>query len=145
MKTIGRIVVILVAVLIVAGGTWLIGYKMGSSQNVAFAERGQRGGFDFEGDRPVPGDGTVPNQGEFPDGQGFPNRGRDGDGERGGFNISGIAGFAQTLIPITLIIAAVVLIQSVVTRFRRGKNKLPSDTTPPDVPQPSDPAAPEGV
>lgn len=127
MKTIAKILVIVLVAVLVGGATWLIGNQAGASG--AFPERGARGDFDGDGDRPE----------GFPDGSGFPERGgREGRGERDGdgFNLFGIAGFAKTLIPITLIIALVVLVQNVVGRIRRGRDK----TAPPP-----DPLTPAGA
>lgn len=123
MKNIAKILIIALVAVLVAGSTWLIGNQSGTSG--ALPERGPRGEFDGDDGRP---DG-------FPDEAGFPER---GGREGGGFNLFGIAGFAQTLIPIALIIAGVVFLQSVIGRIHRGRNKT-------NTPPPPDPLTPAGV
>lgn len=125
MRNIAKILVIVLVAVLVAGGTWLIGYRMGASENTAFTEREPRGDFDGDGDRPFSGSEEFPERGG--------REGRSGDG----LNLFGITGFAKTLIPITLIIAGVVLIQNIIGRFRRGKNQLPMTADSTDTPEPS--------
>ena len=123
MKNIIRITVIVLAAVLVATVTWFAGYNAGTSQTARFGDEGPRGDFDFEG-----GEG-------FPDGDraGFAEggRGRGGDHDGGGFSFFGLASFARTLIPITLVIAGVRLAQNLISRWQRGRaNK--TTTIPPD-------------
>lgn len=88
MNAIKQIVIILLAALVVTGG--LYGY--GQARGVTAGENGRFGEFEQRGDF----EGRPPREG----------------GDRGllPFNVRGILGFAQTLIPITLIIVVVTLI-----------------------------------
>jgi hypothetical protein len=122
MKTIVRLTIIILAVLLVATATWFAGYAVGANQTSRFGAEGARGAFDFEAGEGFPG-GDRP---EFSEGGG----GRGGDRDDGGFSFFGLASFARTLIPISLVIAAVVVGQAVVKKLR---------------PRPSIPASPEDI
>ena len=108
MSSIKQIVIILLAALVVTGA--LYGY--GQMNGAAAGENGRFGEFerrdDFEG------------RGEF--GEGRPPR---GEGDRGlvPFNVRGILGFGQTLIPIALIIIVVALINKASSTSRRNPVK----------------------
>lgn len=122
MKTIVRLTVIILAALLVATATWFAGYAAGASQTSRFGAEGSRGGFDFEGGEGFPDGDRL----EFSEG----GRGRGGDRNDSGFSLFGLASFARTLIPISLVIAAVVVGQSVAKRLR-PRSSGPSATAPP--------------
>ena len=126
MKTIVRLTVIILAALLVATATWLAGYAVGANQTSRFGAEGARGGFDFEGREGFP-DGDRP---EFSEGE----RGRGRDHDEGGFSFFGLASFARTLIPISLVIAAVVGGQAVVKRLRpRASTPSAPPSSPEDI------------
>lgn len=130
MKNIIRITVIVLAAVLVAAVTWFAGYNAGTSQTAGFGFEGPRGDFDFDGEG-------------FPDGArpDFPEGGRGGHHEEGGFSFFGLASFARTLIPITLVIAGVVLGQNLISRWQnRGSGK--SETISPDSSIPPEPPPP---
>ncbi|MCA9966058.1 MAG: hypothetical protein KC423_17525 [Anaerolineales bacterium] len=107
MSSIKQIVIILLAALVVTGALYGYGQMSGAAaQNGRFGEFEQRG--DFGG------------RGEFDAGR--PPR---GEGDRGlvPFNVRGILGFGQTLIPIALIIIVVALINKASSTSRRNPVK----------------------
>jgi hypothetical protein len=119
MKTIGRILLILLAVTAVASLTYALGQTQFFSQQL-FAggrhEDGRPAAGDFNGSPPPFAQGDRPGPGE-----GFGLRG----GERGrdGFNLFAAAEFARTLIPIMLITVAVVLLTKLGDRVRKRRQK----------------------
>ncbi len=108
MSSIKQIVIILLAVLVVTGA--LYGY--GQMNGAAAGENGRFGEFERRGD--------FEGRGEF--GEGRPPRG-EGDTGLVPFNVRGILGFGQTLVPITIIIIVVALINRVTDATRRHSAK----------------------
>lgn len=112
MKIIGRIFIILLAVAIVAGISYVI---------VNATSTGQSGAFGREGFRPEGGS----------NGQGFnPGQGPGGFGERNGFRperdgrgggIFSITSLLRTLVPISLIVAVFVLGERLIEKLRVRK------------------------
>lgn len=131
MKNVIRITVIVLAAVLVAAVTWFAGYKAGTNQTAGFAFEGPRGDFDFAGEGFPDGD-----RHEFAEG----GRGRGGDRD-GGFSFFGLVSFARTLIPITLVIAGVVLGQNLFNR-RQNRGSGQSETIPPDSSIPPEPPPP---
>lgn len=103
MKSIKQIVIILLAALVVTGALYGYGQVRGvtAGENGRFGEFEQRGNFEGRGDF----------------GEGRPPRG-EGDTGLVPFNMRGILGFGQTLVPITLIIIGVALISKANEHFR---------------------------
>lgn len=128
MKTIFRILIILAVSALVVGGLVAMRQSAWASQLLPQG----RGGDFGEGFRPGEGfgEGFEPPEGferPFGDGDfgGFEGRG-GGHGERaGGFSLFGILGFAQTLIPMTLIIIVVTQIPKLWRTFRLRKASKP--------------------
>ncbi|MCC6606186.1 MAG: hypothetical protein IT327_23470 [Anaerolineae bacterium] len=123
MKTVGRILAILLAVTAVAGATYALGQTSWFASQVA-SRGGDRGGFERPegeefGELAGPGFGQDgrPERPEFGDG-----RGRDG---ADGFNLFALAAFARTLVPIALVTTAVVLFTKLADGWRkRGKTAV---------------------
>lgn len=122
MKTIFRILIILaVSALVVAG---LVAMRQSAWASQLLPQG--RGGEFGEGFRPG-GEFGEGFERPFGDGDfgGFEGRG-GGHGERaGGFSLFGILGFAQTLIPMTLIILVVTQIPKLWRTFRLRKASKP--------------------
>jgi hypothetical protein len=124
MRTLLRVVVILMVALVVAGVT----YAVGSSEWVAdrmegSLARGGPGGFEAR-------EGLGPPEGELQDTEGF--QGTQGDsgspgefGRREGgrsasvFSSASLISFAHTLVPMALVIGAVTLLGKVIGTIRR--------------------------
>ncbi len=127
MKTILRILAIILVITAVAAGT----YKLGQSQ-WATQQLGVFGGPGREEGRPRPDgnneDGFRPSENGVPRpdfGDGFGDR----DGRGRGFNIFAAAGFVRTLLPIALVTAVVVIISLLAQRYhRRHRHTQPDDT-----------------
>lgn len=122
MKTVGRLVLILLAITAVASATYALGQTQVVSQ-IAFAGDGPDGRRIVEGE--FEGFGPAFERGDRPEpGAGF--GGRDGEHARrgdGSFNLSAVSGFAKTLIPIALVITAVILATKVIDWLRsRARN-----------------------
>lgn len=107
MSSIKQIVIILLAALVVTGALYGYGQMSGAA-----AQNGRFGEFEQRGD--------LGGRGEFDAGR--PPR---GEGDRGlvPFNVRGILGFGQTLIPIALIIIVVALINKASSTSRRNPVK----------------------
>lgn len=131
MKTVGRILAILLAVTAVAGATYALGQTSWFAEQVA-SRGGDRGGFERPdgeefGELAGPGFGQDgrPERPEFGDdggSPGFEGRGREG---AGGFNLFALAAFARTLVPIALVTTAVVLLTKLADGWRkRGKTAV---------------------
>lgn len=97
MKTIWRIVLILVAAFAVTGATWAMGQ---TSDNSNFSMR-DRGGFARPEGQAAPTNGEFRGRGDF----------RDGNEHHAAqfFSVRGWLGFTQTLVPMAMIIAVVAL------------------------------------
>ena len=125
MKTIWRILIILLAITAVAGIT----YALGQTQ---FFSQLQNVDGSFAGGRPAPGDfdgDALPfERGGRPEpGEGFAGRG--GERDQGGFNLFAMAAFMRTLIPIALVTLAVILTTKLATWLRTRPRK--EQTEPP--------------
>jgi hypothetical protein len=108
MKTIGRILVILAAALVVIGATWAVGRN--SSSSTSTFDRAERPAFSSAEGRPAPPDGA--------------SRERDGDHHAAQpFSLRGWLGFAQTLVPMMMIITLVVLPTSLWKKRRRARRE----------------------
>lgn len=104
MKTIARLLTILLAAFMVVGATWAVGQSSGNTN--AFAGRGRPEFSQQEGQRA------------------FPDREFGERGERDGaqlFNARGWFGFTQTVVPIALIIAVVALPMNFWKRRQRAR------------------------
>jgi hypothetical protein len=117
MKTIGRILVILLAIAVVAGATYALG------QTSWFAEQfGSRAG-DRDRIQLQDGDGFgegAPgfDRGGRPNRTGFDGRGRD---EADGFNVFAGAEFVRILLPMAVVITAVVLLTKLANGWRKRR------------------------
>ena len=145
MKTISRIMIILLAATLIGGVTYAIG---NSSWGTAQAAFGGRGGERFAREAGAAGTGEMAGQPGHIDQRGMrPERregghgGFDRDGGHG-FGFFGMLGLARTIVPIALIIGAVLLASNGLGRFfnRRKGNSAPVaatagpvDVTPTDV------------
>ncbi|MEZ4679404.1 MAG: hypothetical protein R2932_34805 [Caldilineaceae bacterium] len=116
MKTLGRIVIILVAALVVVGATWAVGQSGGNSggNSGSFARR-TRPEFSAEAGRPARPDGELREFGE--------RGGRDGAQL---LSLRGWLGFGQTLVPMAIIIALVALPTSLWKKRRRAQRSTTS-------------------
>lgn len=118
-KIIGRILLILLAAGMVAGGTYLL---MNSSSGQSFLQNmpgeGHGRGERFEA---PPADGSfVPDAGGALDGEALSGRGFEGRGMEGRVDFSGgLVGIAESLLLITLITAGVNLARSGIGWLRR--------------------------
>ena len=125
MKTIGRILAILLAITAVAGATYALGQTSWFAQQFAGGGGGDRDRIqlqDGEGagefGQPGFGQGGRPARPDFGGEGGFEGRGHE---EAGGFNLSGLSEFARTLIPMALVITAVVLITKLGDTWRKRR------------------------
>ncbi len=126
MKTIGRILVILLAITAVAWATYALGQTSWFAEQVA--GRGgdrdriqlQDGDGSGEFGQPGFGQGGRPARPDFggEGGTGFEGRGRDG---ASGVNLFAVAEFARTLLPMALVITAVVLITKLTDSWRKRR------------------------
>ncbi|MFN8440590.1 MAG: hypothetical protein U0175_39700 [Caldilineaceae bacterium] len=115
MKTIIRIVIILAAAMLVVGVTYALGQRSSSTQ-----------GFSPRFGELRSNDAGGSTNREF-----RPNRefeGRGFEGRRGGqaFGFRGLAGFTQTLLPITAVIAIVAIIDKAWKRRKRPQKVIAS-------------------
>jgi len=104
MKAMIRILIILLAAFAVTGATWAIGQSSGSSSDSAFVQ----------GDRPEFGNRA---------GQSAPTAGRAGGDHHAAqwTSVQGWLGFAETLVPITIIITLVTLPANLRKRNQRTR------------------------
>ncbi len=102
MKTMSRILIILLAALTVVGATWVVGTQ-GSSDSSTGVE--QQGDFDGDEGRPLPPGGEA---------------GFDRDGSQF-LRVGGWLGFLKTLVPMTIVIAVVTLATNLSKRHRRAQ------------------------
>ena len=108
MKLIGRILIILLAVAVVAGVSYVIVNATSAGQSGSFGREGVRPNGDFNGQ----GFNFGQRSGGFGERDGF----RGGRGERGGsFNIGSLL---RTLLPITLIVTVFVLGERLIEKLR---------------------------
>ena len=109
MKTVLRILAIVLVITAVAGATWAIGQTEWATQQFGFRGGPDGGRPRLEGDNDD--DGFRPPVGEFgPGGRpDFDNRFGD-QGRGGGFNIFAVAGFMRTLVPLAILTTIVVLL-----------------------------------
>jgi hypothetical protein len=108
MKLIGRILIILLAVALVAGVSYVIVNATNAGQPGAFGREGFRPNGDFNG--------QGFNLGQRPGGFGERDGFRGGRGERGGiFNVGNLL---RTLLPIALIVTVFVLGERLVEKLR---------------------------
>lgn len=108
MKLIGRMSMILLAVAIVAGVSYVVVNATSAGQSGAFGRESFRSNGDFNGQGVNPGQRS----GGFGERDGF----RGGRGERGG--IFDIGNLLRTLLPITLIVTVFVLGERLVEKLR---------------------------
>lgn len=106
MKTMTRILIILLAALTVVGATWAVGQSSSNSSTTTFV-RGERAEFGGTEGRPVGPEGR----------EGF-----DRDGSQL-LSVRGWLGFAETLVPIALIITVVALPTSLWKRRQRAQRQ----------------------
>lgn len=108
MKAIMRLFIILLAAFAVTGATWAIGQSSGNNSDSAFV-RGDRPDFGNREGRPAPPAGREGHEG--------------GDHNAAQWtSVRGWLGFAETLVPITLIITLVTLPASLWKRYRRTRH-----------------------
>ncbi|GAB4580719.1 MAG: hypothetical protein Fur0022_34610 [Anaerolineales bacterium] len=117
MKTIFRILIILAFAALVVGGLVAMRQSAWISQLIP-----QRGRFEEFGEGFEPPLERPFEEGEFGE---FGRRGERGE-RAGGFSLFGILGFAQTLIPMTLIILFVTQIPKLWRAFRLRQKAKPS-------------------
>ena len=145
MKTISRIMIILLAATLIGGVTYALGNRSWGTAQAAF---GERAGERFTREAGAAGTGEMAGQPGHIDQRGMrPERregghgGFDRDGGHG-FGFFGMLGLARTIVPIALIIGAVLLASNGLGRFfnRRKGNSAPVaatagpvDVTPTDV------------
>lgn len=118
MKTIWRILVILLVGTAVAGGTYIVGQSPWVTQRFGFRDGGRpERGLDNDDD------GFRPDQGDFqPGARPESNEGFRGErGGRGGINLFAVTGFVRTLLPMTVVIAAVVVVSWIGDKVRRQR------------------------
>ncbi|MBP7999426.1 MAG: hypothetical protein KA314_27975 [Chloroflexi bacterium] len=130
MKNIIRIAIIILVAVLVATITWFAGYNAGTNQTARFGDEGPRGEFAFEGGEGFPDAGRP----DFPE----RGRGRDEFHERGGSSLFGFLSFARTLIPITFVIAGVVLAQNLIGRWQQRRSPKTPTTPPEGSPPPAE-------
>lgn len=127
MKTIGRILAILLAITAVAGATYALGQTSWFAQQFAGGSGGDRDRIQLQdGDgsgefgQPGFGQGGRPARSDFggEGGAGFEGRGHEG---AGGFNVFALAEFARTLIPMALVITAVALLTKFTDSWRKRR------------------------
>ncbi len=106
MKTIARVMIIMLAAMTVIGATWAVGQSSGNSNATIFVgrDRADFGGREGRPARPEGGDGFARDGSQF-------------------LNVRGWLGFAETLVPITLIITAVALPTNLWKRRQRAQRQ----------------------
>ncbi len=121
MKTLGRILIILLAAAIVSAA--IIG-AVNATRSINFSGRPEGGDFrpqgnqQFQGDRP---------QGDFPEG-GFPGERPDRDREGGGGSFSRIAlGFLKNTVVIALLVVVIAVPRNLLSKRKRSTSQ--EDTT----------------
>jgi len=104
MKAIIRLLIILLAAVAVTGATWAIGQSSGSSRDSAFVQ-GERPDFGGSEERTAP------------------PAGREGGDHHAAqwTSVRGWLGFAETFVPITIIITLVTLPASLWKRYQRTR------------------------
>lgn len=108
MKAIIRLLIILLAAFAVTGATWAIGQSSGNSSDSAFVQ-GKRPDFGESEGRPAPPAGREGRAG--------------GDHHAAQWtSVRGWLGFAETLVPITIIIILVTLPASLWKRYQRARH-----------------------
>lgn len=124
MKTIGRTLVILLAITAVAAATYALGQTSWFAEQFA-SRSGDRDRIQLQdGDgigEAAPGfdrGGRPGRTGSDGEGAGFAGRGRE---EVGGFDLFAVAEFARTLVPLALVLTAVVLLTKLVDRWRKKR------------------------
>ncbi len=148
MKTISRIMIILLAATLIGGVTYAIGNSNWGTAQAAF---GGRGGERFSRAAGAVGNGEAAAQplrtdqhGSRPEHREGGHGGFDRDGGRG-FSFFGLLGLARTILPIALIIGVVVLAANGIGQLfnrRKGKSTPVAATIPPvDAVEPSTAAA----
>ena len=134
MKTISRIMIILLAATLIGGVTYALGNRSWGTAQAAF---GERAGERFTREAGAAGTGEMAGQPGHIDQRGMrPERregghgGFDRDGGHG-FGFFGMLGLARTIVPIALIIGAVLLASNGLGRFfnRRKGNSAPVAAT----------------
>lgn len=132
MKTIGRILVILLAIAVVAGATYALGQTSWFAEQ--FGSRAgdrdriqQQDGDGFGEGAPGFDRGGRPNRPGF-DGEdaGFAGRGRE---EADGFNGFAVAGFVRILLPMAVVITAVVLLTKLANSWRKRRKTAVASPT----------------
>ncbi|MFZ1397886.1 MAG: hypothetical protein WAS33_13350, partial [Candidatus Promineifilaceae bacterium] len=122
MKTILRILAIVLVITAVAGATYALGQSDWVTQQLGFTEGRGRGEArlddDDDGFRQPGGAFERGERSEF--GGGFGDRDRDG---RGGVNLLAITGFVRTLLPMALVIAVVVSLSLSAQWVRRWRKE----------------------
>lgn len=127
MKTIGRILAILLAITAVAWATYALGQTSWFAEQFAGGGGGDRDRIQLQDGEgagnftpPGFGQGGRPARPDFGgEGEGgFDGRGHDG---AGGFNVFALSEFARTLIPMALVITAVVLITKFGDKWRKRR------------------------
>lgn len=117
MKTIWRILVIVLVITAVAGGTYIVGQSSWVTQRF-----GIRGGGRPEHDHDDDDNGFRLAEGEFERGERpESDEGFRGEHGRGGINLSAITRFARTLVPITMVIAVVAALTWITDKVRRQR------------------------
>ena len=131
MKTIFRILAILLAITVVAGATYAIGQSGLVSQQTSL--RGEEGRHLGRGQGEFGHFDEDVDQGERPN-FGSESGDRDRDRQSLGFDAFALSSFARILLPMALVITAVVLLSMAGQWWRNRSKNRPS---PPDTPAPT--------
>lgn len=123
MKTVVRILAILVAITAVAWGTYALGQTSWFTQQFADGP-GERDRISERDGEDVGQPGLGLGRGNRSESGGeFEGRGRD---RAAGFNLLGVTEFARTLLPMALVITAVVLLSKLADTYRKRKKNANS-------------------
>lgn len=127
MKTILRILAIVLVITAVAGATYAVGQSAWVTQQFGLRDGRGEGRFEHDDDA----DDFRPAEGAFERDErpGFAGGFERGRGEHGGgINLFAITGFVRTLLPMTLVIGVVVSLSLSAQWIRRWRKDRASDT-----------------